>query len=140
LHGTYGSLGYFSLNLARKCSSNPANVSSMSTKTTSFFCVYAYAPILGSSNEIRCFIAFLLVQPYKTIFWEIKQTLVLMLSVSNYVPQTKFGRHIVFAPFLIILIGNCGKVCPTDSDFLAYLVPLDVDVFPIKFHQFLFGE
>jgi hypothetical protein len=25
--------------------------------------------------------------------------------------------------------GNCGKVCPTDSDFfLAYLVPLDVDV------------
>jgi hypothetical protein len=21
--------------------------------------------------------------------------------------------------------GNCGKVCPTDSDFLAYLVPLD---------------
>jgi len=32
--------------------------------------------------------------------------------------------------------GNCGKVCPTDS----YLVPLDVDVVPIKFHQFLFGE
>jgi hypothetical protein len=23
---------------------------------------------------------------------------------------------------------NCGKVCPTDSDFLAYLVPLDVVV------------
>jgi hypothetical protein len=37
--------------------------------------------------------------------------------------------------------GNCSKVCPTDSDFfLAYLVPLDVDVVPIKFHQFLFGE
>jgi hypothetical protein len=28
-----------------------------------------------------------------------------------------------------------------DSDFfLAYLVPLDVYVVPIKFHQFLFGE
>jgi hypothetical protein len=24
--------------------------------------------------------------------------------------------------------------------YLAYLVPLDVDVVPIKFHQFLFGE
>jgi hypothetical protein len=24
--------------------------------------------------------------------------------------------------------------------FLAYLVPLDVDVFPIKFHHFLFRE
>jgi hypothetical protein len=26
------------------------------------------------------------------------------------------------------LHGNCGKVCPTDSDFFTYLVPLDVDV------------
>jgi hypothetical protein len=24
--------------------------------------------------------------------------------------------------------------------FLAYLIPLDVDVVPFKFHQFLFGE
>jgi hypothetical protein len=29
---------------------------------------------------------------------------------------------------------------PTDSIFFAYLVPLDEDVVPIKFHQFLFGE
>jgi hypothetical protein len=36
--------------------------------------------------------------------------------------------------------GNCSKVCPTDSICLAYLVSLDVDVVPIKFHQFLFGE
>jgi hypothetical protein len=37
-------------------------------------------------------------------------------------------------PPLFCFHGNCGKVCPTDSDFfLAYLVPLDVDVVPIKF-------
>jgi hypothetical protein len=36
--------------------------------------------------------------------------------------------------------GNCDKVCPIDSDVLVDLVPLDVDVVPIKFHQFLFGE
>jgi hypothetical protein len=29
---------------------------------------------------------------------------------------------------LIFVSINCGKVCPTDSDFLAYLIPLDVDV------------
>jgi hypothetical protein len=29
---------------------------------------------------------------------------------------------------------------PIPIFFLAYLVPLDVDVVPIKFHQFLFGE
>jgi hypothetical protein len=31
-------------------------------------------------------------------------------------------------------------VQPIPIFFLAYLVPLDVDVVPIKFHQFLFGE
>jgi hypothetical protein len=31
--------------------------------------------------------------------------------------------------FFKMALGNCGKVCPTD-----------VDVVPIKFHQFLFGE
>jgi hypothetical protein len=37
--------------------------------------------------------------------------------------------------------GNCAKfVQPILIFFLAYLVPLDVDVVPIKFHQFLFGE
>jgi hypothetical protein len=46
----------------------------------------------------------------------------------------------MFKSPLICFHGNCGKVCPTDSDFLAYLVPLDVVVVPIKFHQFLFGE
>ena len=35
--------------------------------------------------------------------------------------------------------GNCSNVCPTDSDFfLAYLVPLDVDVVSIKFHEVMF--
>ena len=106
---------------------------------------------------------------------------------------------IFFNPPPFCFHGNCGKVCPTDSDFLdlsrstrcgccsyqvssisdiptkfhevwwketnfflnrlffvsiaaaakfvlpipfffAYLIPLDVDVVPIKFHQFLFGE
>jgi hypothetical protein len=31
-------------------------------------------------------------------------------------------------------------VQPIPIFFLAYLVPLDVDIVPIKFHQFLFGE
>jgi hypothetical protein len=37
--------------------------------------------------------------------------------------QTKFNSPLFY------FHGNCGKVCHTDSDFfLAYLVPLDVDV------------
>jgi hypothetical protein len=37
--------------------------------------------------------------------------------------------------------GICGIVCSPDSDFfLAYLVPLDVDVVTNKFHQFLFDH
>ena len=32
--------------------------------------------------------------------------------------------------------GNCGSLPNRFRFFLAYLVPLDVDVVPIKFHQF----
>jgi hypothetical protein len=51
--------------------------------------------------------------------WQFK-----LLSLPNNV-----WRLIVFAPFLIIIFINCGKVCPTNCDFfLAYLIQLDVDV------------
>jgi hypothetical protein len=54
-----------------------------------------------------------------------------MKGIQNKIKSPLFCFH-----------GNCGKVCPTDSGFvfLAYLVPLDVAVVSIKFHQFLFGE
>ena len=48
------------------------------------------------------------------------------------------GIQFFFKSPLFCFHGNWGKICPTHSDFLAYLVPLDVDVVPIKFHQFLF--
>jgi hypothetical protein len=37
-------------------------------------------------------------------------------------------------------MGNAAKFVQQIPIALAYLVPLDVDVVPIKFHQFLFGE
>jgi hypothetical protein len=42
-------------------------------------------------------------------------------------------------PFFISMATATKFVLPIPI-FLAYLVPLDVDVVPIKFHQFLFGE
>jgi hypothetical protein len=39
------------------------------------------------------------------IFWIQK----ISLSVDNYVRQTKFGRHIVFAPFLLLIIIMAPK-------------------------------
>jgi hypothetical protein len=39
------------------------------------------------------------------------------------------GNQFFFKSPLFCFHGNCDKVCPTDSGFfLAYLVPLDVDV------------
>jgi hypothetical protein len=38
------------------------------------------------------------------------------------------------------LLAIVAKFVQPIPIFLAYLVPLDVDVVPIKFHQFLFGE
>ena len=43
------------------------------------------------------------------------------------------------SPFFVSMAIAAKFVQPIQI-FLAYLVPLDVDVVPIKFHQFLFGE
>jgi hypothetical protein len=43
------------------------------------------------------------------------------------------------SPFFVSM-ATVAKLVQPIPIFLAYLVPLDVDVVPIKFHQFLFGE
>jgi hypothetical protein len=43
------------------------------------------------------------------------------------------------SPFFVSMATAAKFVQPIPF-FLAYLVPLDVDVVPIQFHQFLFGE
>ena len=48
-------------------------------------------------------------------------------------------RNPIFSSIhLFCFHGNCGKVCPTDSDFFGLSRSTRCD--PIKFHQFLFGE
>jgi hypothetical protein len=42
-------------------------------------------------------------------------------------------------PFFISMATAAKFVLPIPI-FLAYLIPLDVDIVPIKFHQFLFGK
>jgi hypothetical protein len=44
-----------------------------------------------------------------------------------------------FCPFFVsmAIVAKFVQLIPI---FLAYLILLDVDVVPIKFHQFLFGE
>jgi hypothetical protein len=37
-------------------------------------------------------------------------------------------------------MATAAKFAQPIPTFLDYLVPLNVDVVPIKFHQFLFGE
>jgi hypothetical protein len=43
-------------------------------------------------------------------------------------------------PFFVSMAAAAKFVQPIPIFFGVYLVPLDVDVVPIKFHQFLFGE
>jgi hypothetical protein len=44
-------------------------------------------------------------------------------------------------PTFFVSMATAAKfVQPIPIFFLAYLGPLDMDVVPIKFHQFLFGE
>jgi hypothetical protein len=48
--------------------------------------------------------------------------------------------HEVWNPPFFVSMATAAKFVQPIPIFLAYLVPLDVDVIPIKFHQFLFGE
>jgi hypothetical protein len=43
------------------------------------------------------------------------------------------------SPFFVSM-ATAAKFVQQNPIFLAYLVPLAVDVVPIRFHQFLFGE
>jgi hypothetical protein len=47
------------------------------------------------------------------------------------------NHFFLYSPFFISMATAAKFVLPIPI-FLAYLVPLDVDVVPIKFHQFLF--
>ena len=51
----------------------------------------------------------------------------------------KESKIFLNAPFFVSMATAAKFVQPIPI-LLAYLVPLDVDVVPIKFHQFLFGE
>jgi hypothetical protein len=43
-------------------------------------------------------------------------------------------------PPFFVSMATAAKFVQPIPIFLAYLIPLDVDVVTIKFHQFLFGE
>jgi hypothetical protein len=55
---------------------------------------------------------------------------------------TKFHERnpIFFKSLFFVSMATAAKFVQPIPIILAYLVPLDVDVVPIKFHQFLFGE
>jgi hypothetical protein len=44
------------------------------------------------------------------------------------------------SPLFFISMATAAKFVQPIPILLAYLVPLDMDVVPITFHQFLFGE
>jgi hypothetical protein len=50
------------------------------------------------------------------------------------------GILIFFKSPFFVSVATAAKFVQLIPILLAYLVPLDVDVVPIKFHQFLFGE
>jgi hypothetical protein len=51
----------------------------------------------------------------------------------------KESKNFLNSPFFVSMATAAKFVQPIPI-FFAYLVPIDMDVVPIKFHQFLFGE
>jgi hypothetical protein len=50
------------------------------------------------------------------------------------------GIQTFLNPPLFVSMATAATFVQPNPTFLAYLVRLDMDVVPIKFHQFLFGE
>jgi hypothetical protein len=50
------------------------------------------------------------------------------------------GINFFLNPLFLVSMATVAKFVQPYPNFLAYLVLLDVDVVPIRFHQFLFGE
>jgi hypothetical protein len=50
------------------------------------------------------------------------------------------GIKIFLNPPFFVSMATAAKFVQPIPIFLTYLVPLDVDAVPIKFHQFLLGE
>jgi hypothetical protein len=48
--------------------------------------------------------------------------------------------NFVYIPPFFVSMATAAKFIQPIPIFWAYLVPLDVNVLPIKFHQFLVGE
>jgi hypothetical protein len=78
-------------------------------------------------------------------------TLVTMATTAISIPQklphttvdipTKFqGIQFFFKTPFFVSMATAAKFVQPIPIFLAYLVPLDVEVVPIKFHQFLICE
>jgi hypothetical protein len=60
-------------------------------------------------------------------------------AILNFCNPQKESKNLLTPPFLVSMAA-AAKFVQAIPIFLAYLVPLDVDAVPIKFHQFLFGE
>jgi hypothetical protein len=65
-------------------------------------------------------------------------TLVTMATAAilNFCNPQKESKNLLNPPFLVSMAA-AAKFVQTIPIFLAYLVPLDVDAVPIKFHQFV---
>jgi hypothetical protein len=74
------------------------------------------------------------------------------MYVRGYLQGSENGRVVtidtIWRPFWfamaailnLVYMATAAKFVQPIPIFLAYLVPLDVNVVPIKFHQLLFGE
>ena len=83
--------------------------------------------------------------PWKRLpFWNVFNPQKLphtMVDITTNFYEVWWKESIFFLnPSFFVSMAIVAKFVQTIPIFLAYLVPLDVDVVPIKFHQFLFGE
>jgi hypothetical protein len=66
------------------------------------------------------------------------QSFTVMFPVTSTSSRKKRNPYYFLNPLFFVSMATAAKIVQPIPIFWAYLVPLDVDVVPIKFHQFLF--
>jgi hypothetical protein len=121
----------FGLSRSTRCGCCSYQVSSISVRRVTrydHFCVFHFFCILAVSMATAAILTFFNPPKAATHYGR-----------YSYKVSWKESKFFLNPPFFVSMATTAKFVQPIPI-FLAYLVPLYVDVVPLRFHQFLFGE
>jgi hypothetical protein len=115
----------------------------LKTKSTTlsddlFLCQVSKGSAVWSEFNIFCTLVTMATAAILNFFNPSKAVTLRWIFLQSF--MTSDESNFFLNPPFFVSMATAAKFVQPITIFLVYLVPLDMDVVPIKFHQFLFGE